>query len=216
MQNLSKILYLLTTAFNISHLIECHIGRCAIRNHTSCLEFNWLYASSWWQQDIGTLSLFSILLAFCERNPLVTGGLPYKWPLMQGCDASREVILSRLLNNESNCHDAHVTSLLLLWRHNDRNSVSNHRRRYCLLNRLFIRRSKKTSKHASLAFVRGIHRWPVNYLQKEPVTRKMFSFDDVIIVLYLLTHISGFYSIHTRLYKIGSACLETTTETQIH
>ena len=40
------------------------------------------------------------------------------------------------------------------------------------------------SKHqssASLAFVRGIHRGPVNSLHKWPVTRKMFSFDDVIM-----------------------------------
>ena len=40
------------------------------------------------------------------------------------------------------------------------------------------------SKHqsfASLAFVRGIHRWPVNSPHKRPVTRKMGPFDDVII-----------------------------------
>ena len=34
----------------------------------------------------------------------------------------------------------------LQWRHNERNSVSNHRRLDCLLNRLFRCRSKKTSK----------------------------------------------------------------------
>ena len=34
----------------------------------------------------------------------------------------------------------------LQWRHNERDSVSNHRRLHCLLNRLFRRRSKKTSK----------------------------------------------------------------------
>ena len=33
---------------------------------------------------------------------------------------------------------------------------------------------------ASLAFVRGIHRWPVASPQKRPVTRKMFPFDDAI------------------------------------
>ena len=43
------------------------------------------------------------------------------------------------------------------------------------------RRSKKTSKPASLAFMRGIYRWPVNSPHKGPVTRKMFPFDDVII-----------------------------------
>ena len=45
-------------------------------------------------------------------------------------------------------------------------------------------RKKKTSKHqssASLACVRGIHRWPVNSPHKGPVTRKMFPFDDVIM-----------------------------------
>ena len=37
-------------------------------------------------------------------------------------------------------------STTLRWRHNERDGVSNHRRFDCLLNRLFRRRSKKTSK----------------------------------------------------------------------
>ena len=37
---------------------------------------------------------------------------------------------------------------------------------------------------ASLAFVWGIHRWPVNSPHKGPVTRKMFPFDDVIMPMY--------------------------------
>ena len=40
---------------------------------------------------------------------------------------------------------------------------------------------RKHQSSASLAFVRGIHRWPVNSLYKGPVTRKMFLFDDVIM-----------------------------------
>ena len=39
---------------------------------------------------------------------------------------------------------------------------------------------------ASLAFVRGIHRRPVNSPHKWPVTRKMLPFDDVIMGKYLL------------------------------
>ena len=35
---------------------------------------------------------------------------------------------------------------------------------------------------APLAFVRGIHRGPVNSPHKWPVTRKMFPFDDVILI----------------------------------
>ena len=42
-------------------------------------------------------------------------------------------------------------------------------------------RSKKHQSSASLAFVRGIHRWPVNSPHKRPVTRKMFPFDDVFM-----------------------------------
>ena len=40
---------------------------------------------------------------------------------------------------------------------------------------------RKHQSSASLAFVRGIHRSPVNSPHKWPVTRKMFSFDDVIM-----------------------------------
>ena len=117
----------------------------------------------------------------------------------------------------------------LRWRHNGRDSVSNHQPHDCLLQSLFRPRSKNTSKlrvtglcagnspgtgefpsqmasnaenvsiswrhhdliklystvysgadhrkhqsSASLAFVVGIQRWPVNSPHKWPVTRKMF------------------------------------------
>ena len=40
---------------------------------------------------------------------------------------------------------------------------------------------RKHQSSASLAFVRGIHRWPVDSPHKGPVTRKLFPFDDVIM-----------------------------------
>ena len=40
---------------------------------------------------------------------------------------------------------------------------------------------RKHQSSASLAFVRGIHRGPVNSPHKWPVTRKIFPFDDVIM-----------------------------------
>ena len=40
---------------------------------------------------------------------------------------------------------------------------------------------RKHQSSASLAFVRGIHRSPVNSLHKWAVTRKLFPFDDVIM-----------------------------------
>ena len=44
----------------------------------------------------------------------------------------------------------------------------------------------KHQSSASLAFVRGIRRSPVNSPHKGPVTRKMFPIDDVIMVLLFL------------------------------
>ena len=40
----------------------------------------------------------------------------------------------------------------------------------------------KHQSSAWLAFLQGIHRWPANSPHKWPVTRKMFPFDDVIMV----------------------------------
>ena len=38
---------------------------------------------------------------------------------------------------------------------------------------------RKYQSSTSLAFVMGIHRWPVDSPHKGPVTRKMFPFDDI-------------------------------------
>ena len=45
---------------------------------------------------------------------------------------------------------------------------------------------RKYQSSTSPAFVREIHRWPVNSPQKGQVTRKMFPFDDVIMFSYAL------------------------------
>ena len=55
---------------------------------------------------------------------------------------------------------------------------------------------RKHQSSASLAFVWGIHRGPVNSLHKWPVKRKMFPFDDVIMQIgryntFLLCHVSA-------------------------
>ena len=50
----------------------------------------------------------------------------------------------------------------LQWHHNGHDGISNH----CQIK--------------SLAFVLGIHRWPVNSPHQWPVTRKMFPFDDIM------------------------------------
>ena len=71
----------------------------------------------------------------------------------------------------------------LQWRHNDHDGVSNHQPHGCLLNRLFRRRSKKTSKLRVTGLCVGKSPGPVNSPHKGTVTRKMFPFDDVIMFL---------------------------------
>ena len=69
----------------------------------------------------------------------------------------------------------------LHWRHNDHDGVSNHQPHGCLLDRLFRRRSKKTSNLRVTGLYVGNSPGPGNSPHKGPVTRKMFPFDDVIM-----------------------------------
>ena len=48
---------------------------------------------------------------------------------------------------------------------------------------------RKHHSSVSQALVGGIQRWPVNSMHKGPVTRKMFSFDDVIMRGILSLHL---------------------------
>ena len=81
-----------------------------------------------------------------------------------------------------------LTCFTLHWRHNDNDGVSNHQPHGCLLNRLFRRRSKKTSKLRVTGLCVGNSPGPVNSPHKGPVTRKMFPFDDVIMIEPLETN----------------------------
>ena len=56
---------------------------------------------------------------------------------------------------------------------------------------------RKHQSSTSPAFVRGIHRWPVNSPHKGPVTRKIFPFDEVIITFMQInqsTHTTASYA----------------------
>ena len=75
-------------------------------------------------------------------------------------------------------------TISLYWRHNGHNCVSNHQPHDCLLNRLFRQRSKKSSKLRVTGLCAGSSSGSVNSPHKWPVTRKMFPFDDAIM-LYL-------------------------------
>ena len=71
---------------------------------------------------------------------------------------------------------------------------------------------RKHQGSASLAFVRGIHRWPVNSPHKGPVMRKMFPFDDVIMlqeISLLTTYIPVWHNV--RLVQTNSQLQGNTT-----
>ena len=76
----------------------------------------------------------------------------------------------------------------LRWRHNERDSVSNHQPHGCLLNSLLSRRSKKTLKLRVTGLRVGNSPGPVNSPHKGPVSRKMFPFDDVIMFKRMWRH----------------------------
>ena len=52
---------------------------------------------------------------------------------------------------------------------------------------------RKHQSYASLAFVWGIHGWPIHSPHKWPVTRKMFPFDDVIMAQYYYYYYYHYY-----------------------
>ena len=70
----------------------------------------------------------------------------------------------------------------LQWRHDGRYGVSNHQPRDCLLNRFLRRRSKKTSKLRITGLLAGNSPVTDKFPAQSQVTRKMFPFDDVIMV----------------------------------
>ena len=63
---------------------------------------------------------------------------------------------------------------------------------------------RKHQRSASLAFVWGIHRGPLNSPHKWPVTRKMFPFDDVIMLHKDVTRASrpSFWSLNNSFIRL--------------
>ena len=76
------------------------------------------------------------------------------------------------------CHDHPLMSPSLRWRHNEHDGASNHHTHDCC---------------SSLAFVRGIHRWPVISPHKRPVTQKKLPFDDIIMNLPLRANCDAYF-----------------------
>ena len=80
----------------------------------------------------------------------------HKMQVLWHFDVSFDVILNKMLDKQSSrrwfqmpwrsCYDTVIVQVSLQWSHKEHDGLSNHRPHDCLLSRLFMRRSKKTSK----------------------------------------------------------------------
>ena len=75
---------------------------------------------------------------------------------------------------------------------------------------------RKHQRSASLAFVRGIHRWPVNSPHKWPVTGKMFPFDDVIMFCLPTLEVLARCFINTFLHTSKASVTKSLSWIQLH
>ena len=130
---------------------------------------------------------------FCSQT------LPRIWQYI-GC-ARFEVLHVECINDcysSVRCTVNWIRQVSLQWRHNGRDSVSNHQPQECLLNRVFRRRSKKRSKLRVICLCEG------NFPHKGPVTQKMFPFDDVIVCTWRCRHKEIHLSSFPHLFKLNS------------
>ena len=67
---------------------------------------------------------------------------------------------------------------------------------------------RKHQSSASLAFVRGIRRWPVNSTHKGPVTRKMFPFYDIIMWWFTLIPFASWFLLPALPLNYALSCSE--------
>ena len=107
------------------------------------------------------------LLTLCERNPWPSQG-PETWKTFPWNDV---IGTWNTQDRFTPCISTDTLNMLNIstfgGRHNGRDGASNHQPRDCLLNRLSDADQRKHQSSASLAFVWGIHRSPVNSPHKK-------------------------------------------------
>ena len=98
------------------------------------------------------------------------------WCYSQSTDAFFVVVVV-----DDDDDDAVINITSLQWRHNEHNRVPNHQPHDCLLNRLFRRRSKKTSKLRVTGLCAGNSSETGQFPAQMGSNAEMFPFDDVIV-----------------------------------
>ena len=87
------------------------------------------------------------------------------------------------------------TLISLQWRHNGYDGVSNHQPHDCFAQPIFLGANQRRHQiSASLTFARGIHWWLMDSPHKGPATRKMPTFDDIIMtIIHMRLGMSSIY-----------------------
>ena len=155
------------------------------------------------QSEFMTVEMIFVLLTLCERNPSVTGESPSAlifcwllactncwtnklmviWDSIRPCDI---IVMMFVCAEQKTCHMYPIFTRVAVTSHYDDVIMSTIASQITSLTIVYstiysgVDQSKYQSS-ASLAFVWGNHRGPVNSPHKGPVTRKMFPFDDVIM-----------------------------------
>ena len=143
----------------------------------------------------------SVLVALCGGNTSLAGGFPTQRPVMRSSDVyfSLGLAWTRCFNRSICAPRPKVMAVLLKHKTNMLNLLDFHYGDVIMsamasqITSFTIVCStvysgadqRKHQSSASLAFSRGIHRWAVNSPHIWPVTRKMFPFDDVIMLWHL-------------------------------
>ena len=112
---------------------------------------------------MGVLLLFQMWFILKHMSIICLEHFLWQWPWANGtetyCSIAANSIVKMPLYHSGLVKFAMGQSgknyITLQWRHNGRDDVSKHQPHHCLLNSLFRRRSKKTSKHRATGLCTG-------------------------------------------------------------
>ena len=175
-----------------SHFLLWCWNRNFPENYINVLTDDALVSSQWRHHDhrwrLKSPASWLFTQAFIQTQIKENINAPRHWPLCGEFTGDRWIPRTKG-QYRGKCF--HLMTSSLRWRHNGRDGVSNHQPHECLLNRLFRRRSKKTAKLCVTGLCAGKSPGPVNSPHKWPVTRKIFPFHDVNMIMSCSSVISS-------------------------
>ena len=126
--------------------------------------------------------------ALCNPGRRIFGGISVSKCICNKCSSWYRFLVTFTLAEGGHMHGpfhlfSHQSRTIspLRWRHNDHDGVSNHQPHGCLLNRLFRRRSKKTSKRSITGLCVGNSPGWVNNREAGDFRRHRAQYDVILM-----------------------------------